>query len=224
MVSGSRPTGSRLRRMSLTLAAVALFVATVGAGTPKEREFQTIDIPGADATYAFGINARGDIVGFYAVAGVRHGFTLTHGLVQTVDEPDPLTIGTMLFGISPNGTVTGFSTTSEPCGAGCPGFVPFTSYGLVWRAGAFDLLKVPGNLYTNTYRANARGDIVGETMAPSGKAYGYLWRGGIFTTLDMSDDPDDPDVLERRNGRQRARGHRRLVREAAPRLNSTATC
>jgi probable HAF family extracellular repeat protein len=177
--------------LPLTLAAVALFVATVGAGAPKEFKFQTIDIPGADATFAMGINANGDIVGFYVVAGVRHGFTLSRGVVQTVDGPDPLTTNTLLFGISPNGTVTGFSNTSEPC-VGCPAFIPYTSYGLVWRAGQFNLLQVPGNLYTGAYRVNARGDIVGETMDPSGKAYGFLRRGETMTMLDMSEDADDP--------------------------------
>jgi hypothetical protein len=174
--------------MSLTLAAVALFVATVGAGTPKEYTFRTIDIPGADATFAMGINASGDIVGFYLAAGVRHGFTLSRGVVQTVDGPDALTVGTMLFGISPSGTVTGFSNTTEPCGENCPAFIPLKFYGFAWRAGSFDILQVPGNLYTTANRVNACGDIVGETMDPSGKAYGFLRRGETMTMLDMSED------------------------------------
>lgn len=177
MPSASTPTGSRLRRVPLALAAAALCVATVGAGTPKALKFRTIDVPGADATYAFGVNASREVVGFYVVAGVRHGFTLSRGEFQTVDGPDPLTTNTLLFGISPNGTVTGFSNTSEPC-VGCPGFIPFTSYGFVLRAGQFDLLQVPGALYTSAYRSNARGDVVGETMDPTGKAYGILWRKG----------------------------------------------
>ena len=37
--------------------------------------FTTIDVPGATATIAFGINNRGQIVGLYAdVSGALHGF------------------------------------------------------------------------------------------------------------------------------------------------------
>jgi len=36
--------------------------------------FTTIDSPGSTATTATGINADGDIVGFYITSGVIHGF------------------------------------------------------------------------------------------------------------------------------------------------------
>ena len=36
--------------------------------------FTPIDFPGATATRAFGINARGDVVGTYVAGGVTHGF------------------------------------------------------------------------------------------------------------------------------------------------------
>ena len=39
--------------------------------------FTTIDVPGAVATAAIGINAQGDIVGEYSDAGGTHGFLLS---------------------------------------------------------------------------------------------------------------------------------------------------
>ena len=37
----------------------------------------TIDVPGASATRAFGINARGDVIGTYVAGGVTHSFLAT---------------------------------------------------------------------------------------------------------------------------------------------------
>lgn len=50
----------------------------------EDREFSSIDFPGARFTRAFGINARGDIVGQYVDASNRtHGFVATlHGEAQ----------------------------------------------------------------------------------------------------------------------------------------------
>jgi len=40
--------------------------------------FTTIDVPGASFTSGLEINARGDIIGFFTMAGVNHGFLLIH--------------------------------------------------------------------------------------------------------------------------------------------------
>ena len=42
-----------------------------------EREFTTIDIPGATFTGATAINSEGDVVGRYIAGGVFHGFLLS---------------------------------------------------------------------------------------------------------------------------------------------------
>jgi hypothetical protein len=41
--------------------------------------FSTIDVPGASFTSAISINRRGNVVGFYTLAGVNHGFLLRGG-------------------------------------------------------------------------------------------------------------------------------------------------
>ncbi|MBW3553510.1 MAG: hypothetical protein KY466_08370, partial [Gemmatimonadetes bacterium] len=42
-------------------------------------EYATIDVPGATATRAFGINARGDVVGHFIAGGTVYGFIATRG-------------------------------------------------------------------------------------------------------------------------------------------------
>ena len=57
--------------------------------------------PGSAArqTSARGINARGDIVGFYVdTAGVQHGFVLEHGTFTTIDFPVSGVRGTVANG------------------------------------------------------------------------------------------------------------------------------
>ena len=43
----------------------------------RHGELTTIDVPGAVRTSATGINASGDITGFYNAGGVGHGYVLT---------------------------------------------------------------------------------------------------------------------------------------------------
>ncbi len=56
------------------------FGITPVAGEPTSYRFISIDYPGAKTTYAYGINARGHIVGAYVdSAGKQHGYLLVRG-------------------------------------------------------------------------------------------------------------------------------------------------
>jgi hypothetical protein len=76
--------------------------------------FSTIEVPGASATTAWGINARGDIVGSYVDGGGRsHGFLLDRGGVTTIDRPGAAS--TDARGIGPNGEIVGaYRLPGEP--------------------------------------------------------------------------------------------------------------
>jgi hypothetical protein len=66
--------------------------------------FTTIEYPGATLTQAWGINARGDIVGHYVLNGT-HGFVLRDGVFTTIDYP--LSVLTEVRGIGPDGDIVG---------------------------------------------------------------------------------------------------------------------
>jgi hypothetical protein len=55
----------------------------------KPYTFTTVDVPGASSTQAFGINARGTVVGDYidSNTGARVGFIDDRGSFTTIDLP-----------------------------------------------------------------------------------------------------------------------------------------
>src|SRR5688500_14495408 len=67
--------------------------------------FTTVDYPGSASTQAFGINARGDIVGVYVLGGVQHGFLFRDGQFTTIDYPQA--VATDVRGIGPDGDIVG---------------------------------------------------------------------------------------------------------------------
>jgi hypothetical protein len=88
------------------LIAVAAFVLTLVAPVrAQEREYITIAPEGATSSTAFGINARGDIVGTFVKSGVQHGFLLSKGEFTIIDFPDAQ--GTIARGIGPSGEIVG---------------------------------------------------------------------------------------------------------------------
>ena len=60
----------------LTVAVLVLGVLATTTSPAFASTLTTIDVPGADSTFAFGINDRGQIVGFYTAGGPSHGFLL----------------------------------------------------------------------------------------------------------------------------------------------------
>src|SRR6187549_3481598 len=91
----------------LGLLAVAVFVLTLVAPVrAQDRDYSTIAPPGARSSTAFGINARGDVVGtFVDQSFVQHGFLLSKGEFTVIDFPGAR--GTIARGISPDGEIVG---------------------------------------------------------------------------------------------------------------------
>jgi len=74
-----------------------------------------IDYPNAGGTWPWGINSRGDIVGYYTGAdNINHGFLLNGGQYTAIDYPGSAV--TLIHGISPQGDVVGEfgATTTSP--------------------------------------------------------------------------------------------------------------
>jgi probable HAF family extracellular repeat protein len=74
--------------------------------------FMSIDVPGATATQARGINPQGDIVGYYNIAANTYGFLLSRGMLKTIEDPNG-TGSTQAWGITANGDIVGFYGSSS---------------------------------------------------------------------------------------------------------------
>ncbi|MCA1603360.1 MAG: hypothetical protein LC776_17545, partial [Acidobacteria bacterium] len=97
------------------LFAVAAFVLTLVAPVrAQEREYTTIAPSGARSSTAFGINARGDVVGTFVDQNfVQHGFLLRKDEFTVIDFPGAR--GTIARGISPDGDIIGsYSLPGDP--------------------------------------------------------------------------------------------------------------
>jgi uncharacterized membrane protein len=158
---------------------------------PKGYTYQTLDIPGADASLPQAVNARGDIAGWYNLGGIDYAFLLRNGKLQTIAPPDPRATATWILGISEAGILAGVYHTPDPC-PDCPWFLQdYQQHGFIWKDGVYDLLDFPGSVYSNGNGVNARGDVVGE-MWLNGKVYGFTRaKDGTYTQLDESEAPED---------------------------------
>ena len=70
------------------------------------QSFVPIDFPGASSTQAWGINAHGEIVGFYVNPDTTvHGFSLKGGVFSSIDFPGAS--NTQANGVNAQGDVVG---------------------------------------------------------------------------------------------------------------------
>ena len=111
-----------MKRFLCGLAALCLFLGMAGQGKGQPTYgFATLNVPGSSVpyTYAFGIDASGQIVGSYSdAAGNRQGFLLDHGNYTTLDVPGSLF--TTAYGINASGQIVGYYTDAA---AGAHGFL-----------------------------------------------------------------------------------------------------
>ncbi len=118
----------------------------------RELSYATIQVPGTVETTAMGINAGGDIVGFYTDATGVHGFLLRRGEFTAIDFPGASL--TQARAIGPSGEIVGtYKLPGDP--------------GLRWRSfirspkGEFRDIAVPGHQSIMAQRILPDGTIVG---------------------------------------------------------------
>jgi len=131
--------------------------------------------PGSAAkqTSARGINARGDVVGFYVDTGnVQHGFVRHDGTVTALDFPVPGERGTTANGINPQGEIVGQyvlpvnADLPDDSPLYCPkdlknGPDPACIKGFLYRNGSYATIMFPGHPGAIPQRITADGDIYG---------------------------------------------------------------
>ena len=141
--------------VSMTTFVVVLSEATKAA---TGLVFTPIDFPGAILTSAQGINAQGEIVGFYTdTAGRTHGFSQSGGLWRSIDFPD--SAASQALGIDPAGDIVGTYQRRGEAGQ-IAGAIPIHGF-LMTRRGGFFKVDYPGHQNTIAQRILPDGTILG---------------------------------------------------------------
>ena len=151
-------------RLFATLVAFSFSI-----GLASGQTFTVIDYPGATNTYAQGINKGGDIVGYYGISGVQHGYLLSAGKFTVIDYPGAT--GTSAWGINSQGDIVGQYTDSTG------------HHGFLLSKGKFTQLDYPGG-DTTPEGINSAGDIVGMLQLPGKPMQGFLRKGTTWTAND----------------------------------------
>ena len=121
-------------------------------------QFTTL-LYGTRQNEAHGINARGDVVGwFFGFFQGTHGFLLSQGTFSAIDVPSANF--TNALGINARGDIVG--VYGDAAG----------THGFLLSGGAYSTIDPPGSIYTQANGINTRGDIVGNySNATGGHAF-----------------------------------------------------
>ncbi len=169
--------GGVLRRLlALSLVALALTWGRVASA-----QYTTLDDPNSGTglsggTYPQGINARGQIVGYYFDnSGIQHGFLLSKGVYTPLDDPEGVYGTTAAYGINSQSQIVGDYADSN-------GIVQ----GFVLSKGIYITLDGPSGVYGYIAATgiNDHGQIVGEYVDSNDIVHGFLFSQGVYTTLD----------------------------------------
>jgi uncharacterized membrane protein len=156
-----------------------------------------IDVPGALATLAGGINQSGRIVGMFCSTTTcslgypadAHGFLLSQlgGSFATIDYPGAL--GTSATAINDAGDIVGNYITCQgeysesqllrlPCT-----FVQL--HGFLLSGGTFTNIDPPGSIGTYVGGINNAGEVVGTYGEAVFKGHGFLFKSSVYTIIDV---------------------------------------
>ena len=151
------------------------------------------DIPNSDATVAWAINARGDVVGTTVSGGnVFHGYQRDrNGNVTPVDVAiagAAVANCTSARGIGSSGEIVGFVQTLT-CGGAQPEMRPGAHGFVRSRDGIPEIVDVPfpGIQGSVIFGTNPAGDLVGAYLDADNRTHGFLRQGGATTQIDVND-------------------------------------
>lgn len=144
-------------------------------------DYSSFDVPGASGfTDPAGINSKGQIVGSYLLNNVSHGFLLSGATFTTIDPPGAH--GSGASGINRNGDIVGSYAQNHlfsPNTAATNG----TGHGFLLKGGVFTTIDFPGATYTEAWRIDDAGNIIGRYQTGDGKYRIYLLSNGTFTSI-----------------------------------------
>lgn len=136
------------------------------------RNTTTFLYPGSVDTAAFGINNRGDIVGFYLDAqDHHHGFSLIDSHMEPLDIPGAT--DTFAFKINDAGLIVGYFLDADG-----------NMSGFSLQNGSYQVLNFPGSFGTYAQGVNNQGDIVGGYYDANFSTHGFIFTQGQFSSID----------------------------------------
>jgi probable HAF family extracellular repeat protein len=135
-----------------------------------------IDMPGVRHITPFSLNDYGEVVGYYELEGMVHGFMFKNGTFTTLDIP-PLPnpagfVYTIITGINNHGDVVGRYVREQEG----------EERSFIYSRGTFTSLEFPGSRYTIAEGINDLGDVVGVSSQGS-----FLYSNGKFSLLPSPD-------------------------------------
>jgi uncharacterized membrane protein len=150
-------------------------VSTSATSAASTAGTQSIDVPGATATRAFGINAVGEIVGSYTDATGTYGYLLSDGEFTRIAVPGA--VQTEAWGINPQGDIIGrYRLAGDP-----------RTFGFLLSDGVFTDISVPGRVHTLPIKISPSGEIVGciHDVNFLRDMRGYVQRGSSVSLFEL---------------------------------------
>ena len=146
--------------------------------------FTSIDFPGSTGGHVHDINSAGAIVGLYFVGKRFHGYLLSGGVYTTIDFPGVQ--NTRVNGINTTGDVVG-SYVDNNSYNNTGGSNGSKEHGFLLRGGVFTAIDFPGANYTEAWRINDNGQIVGRYQLGNGDTHVFLFTvaSGAFISIDF---------------------------------------
>ena len=136
-----------------------------------EYRYVKIHVPASIDTRANGVNARGDVVGFYTdVEGALHGFLRRKGDYSTIDFPGASL--TVAFSLNARGDIVGRFVDAEGNG-----------HAFLFSDGEFTQIDYPEGASTEARGINNAGDIVGRYFTRGGLELGFMLKNGRFQSI-----------------------------------------
>jgi probable HAF family extracellular repeat protein len=153
-----------------------LVAAALATSSAAAAGAQSIDVPGATVTRAFGINAVGEIVGSYTDAtGTTHGFLWRDGEVAMIAFPGA--VHTEAWGINQQGDIVGrYRRAGDP-----------RTLGFLLSDGVYTDISVGSHLHTLPIKISPSQEIVGCFHDTNflRDMRGYVQRGDRVTSFEL---------------------------------------
>jgi uncharacterized membrane protein len=168
---------------------LTLFLILSSSLFAADYRFVRIDFPGATATTAGSINARGDISGRYDdVNGVVHGFLLRKGVFTSIDVPG--SSFTSARAMNARGDIAGRIHDANG-----------NDHGFLLHDGHFTQIDYPGAAATVGRGINNAGDVTGNHTNGAGTESGFILKEGRFYNVRVPGSGSTDVWMAQDNGR-----------------------